>query len=210
VGKLANEALAHRVIMDASFQLSKGHAAQASGKQVHAQVEVAMKRAYWDMLREQSAAGGALLLLMNPVETATLLAERLGLAHEQVVHGKNREPIFLSPLRGESADYKMMLDNLREVKERLRAFLPISRRDMHAALEANFDVAFLEQQLTHRAFDGHTLATLLDTALGTIEQLEAPYRNHTTRAWLAETQQVRCAENVSATLSPHPHLHSWR
>ena len=44
----------------------------------------------------------------------------------------------------------MMLDNLREVKERLRAFLPKSRADMHAALEANFDVDFLEQQLTHK------------------------------------------------------------
>jgi hypothetical protein len=44
----------------------------------------------------------------------------------------------------------MMLDNLREVKERLRSFLPKSRADMHAALQANFDVDFLEQQLTHK------------------------------------------------------------
>ena len=53
-------------------------------------------------------------------------------------------------------DYKMMLDNLREVKERLRAFLPKSRADMHAALEANFDVDFLEQQLTHKVAVGDT------------------------------------------------------
>lgn len=78
-------------------------------------------------------------------------------------------------------EYKTMLDNLREVKERLRMFLPVSRKDMRDALEANFDIDFLEQQLTHRAFDADSLTTLLDVAIGTILELEAPVRTESTQ-----------------------------
>lgn len=64
MSSLSNEGLAHRVIMDPQFQLSKGQrTSMQGGKQVHAQVEAAMKRAYWDMIRQQTAAGGAWALV---------------------------------------------------------------------------------------------------------------------------------------------------
>ena len=71
MGSLANEALAHRVIMDPQFQLSKGQrTSMQGGKQVHAQVEAAMKRAYWDMIRQQTAGGGAWGTARAPVRVA--------------------------------------------------------------------------------------------------------------------------------------------
>eukprot|EP00976_Prorocentrum_cordatum_P079006 1183369-Prorocentrum_minimum.AAC.2 len=74
-----------------------------------------------------------------------------------------------------------MIDNLKDIKAKLQAFIPGKRRDMHEALERNFDIAFLEQQITHRAFDAQSLEHLLEITLGTVLELEAPARNDSTK-----------------------------
>jgi hypothetical protein len=45
-----------------------------------------------------------------------------------------------------------LIDNLKDIKAKLQAFIPSKRLDMHAALERNFDIALLEQQITHKVY----------------------------------------------------------
>eukprot|EP00242_Pyramimonas_sp_CCMP2087_P006096 CAMPEP_0198198756 /NCGR_PEP_ID=MMETSP1445-20131203/2157_1 /TAXON_ID=36898 /ORGANISM="Pyramimonas sp., Strain CCMP2087" /LENGTH=623 /DNA_ID=CAMNT_0043868393 /DNA_START=196 /DNA_END=2068 /DNA_ORIENTATION=- len=154
VRNLQNESLAHQVILDSEFQLTH-QSTQGSGGAMQRQVEEVMKKAYWDMVNEQTAKG----------------------------------------------EFKILIDNLKDIKAKLQAFIPSKRLDMHAALERNFDIALLEQQITHKAFDAQSLNHLLDITLGTVLQLEAPARNHSTNAWL-EDIKLRIANEPLVGLLP--------
>ncbi|KAK3245517.1 hypothetical protein CYMTET_44919 [Cymbomonas tetramitiformis] len=73
-------------------------------------------------------------------------------------------------------DFKMLFDNLQEIKGRIAEAIPSKRQDMREALDGNFDLEHLAKQIEHRAFDAESLRQIISTVLDIILQLEAPAR----------------------------------
>lgn len=140
-------------------------------------------------------------------EQARLEAERAPQLRAMESHIRNnmREAFFRTveqKLNESPPDYAWIVRLYGEIRERLCNLTP-GRRDLRAQVEEAMDLALFQQMLENNAYDGDQLANLVSFVFGRISELEAPARNASTNAAVAELRaEMVKPETTFAMLVP--------
>jgi len=83
--------------------------------------------------------------------------------------------------------FLFLSDTTEEIRDRLISFTP-RRQDLVEQIKEAMDVELFDQMLRNNAYDGQQIYNLVQFVFDKIKSLEAPARNNSTNALLAELE----------------------
>lgn len=109
------------------------------------------------------------------------LAERV----REQLQNAFKDRISAALVEAADADVAWVCGLYAEMRTKLCGLVP-NRTDLHAEIEASFDVEFLRQRLRHRAMDARAFQDVATAAFAKLRQFQAPDRDAATQRNLQE------------------------